>query len=638
MSAIAGFFLRGGAPAEPGHLEPMLAAMRHRAPHGARRWCGGSVGLGHGALNTTPESLHEKLPLFDGADGLAITGDLRIDNRRELIRTLDTGPRAGRDIGDGELVLQAYRRWGREVPEHLVGAFAFVVWDGRRQEIFCARDQLGAKPFVYHLTDRAFVFASEVEGVLAFADVPRRMNEIAIADFLAVELEGIDHTSTIYLDVVRLPPAATLIVGRDGHIQRRYWQPDISAELRLRRDEDYVEAFRFGFSDTVGACLRSAAPAAVMLSGGIDSGAIAATAANELKRSGGPILRTHSVARDDAEPDFESMCLRAMVAHLGCVSTVATLSQVAALDTETRRAGLHSFDFFDSNMTVQDLVYRSQAKEGARVVLDGVDGDVVMSLGRAHIVQLIRRGERFRAFREAWAFSRRRASASVPWRGLLGAARTALVPEGAQRFVHRCRRSVGGAARPYHTSIINPDFAKRVDLESRVEYLDTLHWFESSGNARQDQADSLTHPFIAAAMERYDRVAARHGVEARHPLLGLGFVELCLSLPWHLKMRDGWTKYILRRSTAGMVPEMVRWRSDKRDVFWAYTSAIVAEERAFLGWVVEHHRDALDSYVDLTRLRGIVRRLEDGISPIEEESLWCAASLALWLDRERVYY
>ena len=638
MSAIAGFFLRDGAPAEPEHLEPMLAAMRHRAPHGARRWCGGSVGLGHGALNATPESLHEKLPICDGADSVAITGDLRIDNRRELIRTLDAGPATGRDIGDGELVLQAYRRWGREAPKHLVGAFAFAIWDGRRQEIFCARDHLGAKPFVYHLSPDLFVFASEVEGVLAAPGVPRRVNEGRIADFLVTELEGIDHTSTFYLDVEKLPPAHTLVVGRESHRLEKYWRPDPRYELRLASDEEYVEAFRDALRQAVGACLRSTTPPAVMLSGGIDSGAVAAFAKGLLEESDGSRLRTLSAVNDENRDCLESGCIRASIEALGTQAEIITPAYVRSLSPARRRSILGCDNPFDSTMTVPDLLYEKAQNSGARVVLDGVDGDVVMSLGGTYIAHLLRRGRVLRAFREASALCDHRGDGASPWRTLVAGARNAFAPAALRRLVRRLRGGSTSIDAAIADSIISPDFAQRVDLEGRLIQLHKLRWFSTSGDARRDQGDSLIHPYLTTALERYDRVASRWGMDLRHPLLDLRLVELCLALPWHLKNRDGWTKYIIRRATAGMVPEMVRWRSERRDVFWAYTSAIVAEEPAWVSGVVERHRDALGAYIDLTRLQAIVRRLGDGISPIEEESLWCAAALALWLDRDRVYH
>ena len=221
----------------------MLDAIAHRAPDGRAVQCSCNVCLGHGALHATPESLGESLPLV-GSDGILLTGDLRLDNRKDLAAELAIEPGEARVIGDGELVLRSYRKWGRDTPTHLEGAFAFAIWDPRSHELFCARDHFGAKPFVYFLSRDLFVFASEVEGVLAVEGVPRRVNEVAIADFLAGELEGFDHQSTSYREILRLEPANSLIVARDGESRHRYWQPDPTAALRLHSDHDYVEAVR----------------------------------------------------------------------------------------------------------------------------------------------------------------------------------------------------------------------------------------------------------------------------------------------------------------------------------------------------------------------------------------------------------
>jgi asparagine synthase (glutamine-hydrolysing) len=407
--------------------------------------------------------------------------------------------------------------------------------------------------------------------------------------------------------------------------------------LRLGSDEEYVEAFREGLGRAVGSCLRSSAPVAVMMSGGIDSTSIAAVAVSQAARSGGPAVRTHSVARDPADANLESACIRSMVQHLGCESAIVNISQVRALASETRRAGLHSLNFFDCLMTVQDLIYRSQRDAGARVVLDGVDGDVVLALGSAHLAQLVAQGQRLRAFQEVWASSRRGARGSFPWSGLSSAARRFMVPDCARAIWRRVHGPKIGAGRPHESSIINSSFAQRVGLEERIAYLDSLPWFESTGDARRDQANTLTHPYVEAALERYDRVAARSGIEARHPLLTLGFVELCLSLPWQLKMRDGWTKYLLRKSSEGMVPENVSWRTDKNDVLWTYSAAVLEAEREFVCGTIKRHKETLENFIEFPRLEKSIEKIEIGANLAEGEHLWSAASLAIWLEREIGY-
>ena len=140
MSAIVGFYGRDGQPVDRADLERMTESLAHRGPDGAGVWHIGPVGLGHRMLWTTPESLHEQLPLTGKKGDLVITADARIDNRDELITALGLAQWSHGEITDSELILRAYEQWGEDSPKRLLGDFAFAIWDERRQELFCARD------------------------------------------------------------------------------------------------------------------------------------------------------------------------------------------------------------------------------------------------------------------------------------------------------------------------------------------------------------------------------------------------------------------------------------------------------------------------------------------------------------------
>jgi len=213
MSGICGIFrLDGGLPMG---LEAMLRKLERRGPDGTHTFRDGAVALGHAALNTTPESLSETLPFIHAETGCAITADLRLDNRDELIAALGLDAK-DRVIGDGEIILHAYLRWGEDCPARLLGDFAFAIWDPRGRKLFCARDQMGMKQLIWHRTQgRLFAFASEPRAVLLAEGVPKRINEGRIADFLENYLEGIDYTSTFFEEVFRLPPAHYLTVSAD---------------------------------------------------------------------------------------------------------------------------------------------------------------------------------------------------------------------------------------------------------------------------------------------------------------------------------------------------------------------------------------------------------------------------------------
>ena len=278
MSGIAGIFARDGRPVEADEVTPVMDRLAHRGPDGSGVWAAGSVALGHQTLWNTPEAVHERLPLVRQEGPFAITADARIDNRDELLPVLGLTDRPAREIGDAEVILRAYQKWGTACPEHLVGDFAFAIWDGPQHQVFCARDHFGAKPLLYHLTDTLFAFASEAWPLVVHPAVPARTNEGRIADFLVDPLQGVDRTSTFFEDVVRLPPAHRLVVRADSIRIEPYWAPDPEREIKLGSDEDYEEAFSELFHESVRACTRGARPAGVNLSGGIDSAAILAVA------------------------------------------------------------------------------------------------------------------------------------------------------------------------------------------------------------------------------------------------------------------------------------------------------------------------------------------------------------------------
>ena len=150
--------------------------------------------------------------------GCAITADARIDYRDELITTLGL-ERSPAEIGDAELILSAYLRWGDRCPERLLGDFAFAIWDPRNHCLFCARDPFGMRPLYYHYSaTRRFVFASDARAILLLEHVPYRINEGRIADFLVPSLEWVDYESTFFEGVHRVPSAnaAYCVARRSG--------------------------------------------------------------------------------------------------------------------------------------------------------------------------------------------------------------------------------------------------------------------------------------------------------------------------------------------------------------------------------------------------------------------------------------
>jgi asparagine synthase (glutamine-hydrolysing) len=281
MSGIAGIYSADGRPADLNILDRMTDVMSARGPDGEGHWNGVGVALGHRMLRATPESRREAQPLCDDAGGLSLTLDGRLDNRDELIALLEA--EGLRDQTDAELILRAYQKWGEQCPKKLLGDFAFAISDKRRQQLFCARDHLGLRPFYYHSDGSRVIFASEIQALFEDRTVVRRPNLISLGCHL-MDLSTAPR-DTLYEGVYRLPAGHSMVVNREGLRESRYWDIDPANEIRYRADADYYEHFLALFQRAESCRLRTTGAVAILLSGGLDSGAVFCTA-RQLLREG----------------------------------------------------------------------------------------------------------------------------------------------------------------------------------------------------------------------------------------------------------------------------------------------------------------------------------------------------------------
>ena len=259
MSAIAGLSQPLGTRVDRSDVGRMLDRLTHCGRDGFGIWCDEHVGLGHRMRHTTPESLHERLPLFKPASAVAITCDARIDNRRELIHACGlSGPEE--DIADSELILAAYERWGESCVERLLGIFRLRSGTPKNNTSLCARDHLGIKPFFYYHSGAYFAFATEIKALLALPRVPRNLNESRIGHHLLGFFE--DRTSTFFDGISRLPPGHSLSARPHNLEVREYWKAGAPAEIRRSSDAQYAEEFLAIFSEAVHCRLRSVYPSA----------------------------------------------------------------------------------------------------------------------------------------------------------------------------------------------------------------------------------------------------------------------------------------------------------------------------------------------------------------------------------------
>jgi len=627
LSGICGIVDFDGAPVDPDLLRKLAQAAAHRGPDGIRCWTDGNVGLGHLALYATSEAERERQPLVSVDGRVRLVADARIDNRPELIRTLTAkGYLEEKDPTDADLILAAYECWGERSPEFLIGDFAFAIWDGRKRSLFCARDALGIKPLHYGRAGRVLCVASEAQQILQHPAIPRRLDEVAMADHLVNNCD--DEERTIFLDVRRLPPAHRLIATQSGMRLERYWDIDPSAGLRYATDEEYADHFLDLFRRAVDDRLRTQAGViAIAMSGGLDSCSIAAVAPELLaKRNGSPRLMAYSFAYELLSECDERLYSEAMADELGLEIEYIDAESFWELDDAVAfRPSL------ETPVMVSESLWRhllGRARDcGARVLLTGNGGDNLLGGSPLIYADQLSRGQ----LSVLWGFAQRARERGVPNRRLLSGYYSwffgPLLPGSIVQFLRRLR---DGRTHRRIPPWIAPDFADRTDLARRLSRAPVPRRFRSL--ARQEIYEfCVSLGSVGRANYWFDRAVPQFGLEARHPHLDRRLVEYILSIPPEQTFQDGTTKRVLRGAMKGILPESVRLRRDKA-VSNSYIDRNLREKAARpISRLLEAPMLAQLGVVDERALREAYDAYRAGKTDDTFAPLWLAVTLELWL-------
>jgi asparagine synthase (glutamine-hydrolysing) len=303
-----------------------------------------------------------------------IVGHVRLDAREGLRDALGAaGIPTARGATDADLVLAAWMAWRETATERLRGDFSFAIWDSRERVLFCARDALGVRPLYWAAVGGTFVCSSDLDAVRAHKAVSSRLHKPAIMSFLGVGY-NVDCGTTSFADIQRLPPAHQLVVRADwtSIVPRRYWDFPVPEPLRLSREQDYAERFRDVLGDAVRDRLRGDR-AAILLSGGLDSTSLAATA-----RRVAPDVLLGAWTNDMGEsaPEDEVMLAGAVAQQLG-ISHEIVCNKIEPL-AHLRSRGFRSPEPVDEPEWGSWRRQLKRISSSAPTLVMGEDGDALL--------------------------------------------------------------------------------------------------------------------------------------------------------------------------------------------------------------------------------------------------------------------
>ena len=612
MSAIFGILRFDGAAVSGRDLERMAKALAHRAPDGIKFVADGPFALGHGLMRVNREDVFEAQPLRDG--DLTLVADLRLDNRDELAAAFGIGAAELRDMPDSAMLLRAYQKWGEDCARHLLGDFAFALWDGTAKKLVLGRDHMGQRGIFYHHGRDFFVFASEIKALWRYPDVPRVLPDENIGRMLIHDRTPREG-ETLFDGIRGLPGATVMTVAAGGTVdRRRYWEPAADPVHENRDEAYYIDAYRRVLGEAVACRIRrTIKPPGLVFSGGYDSAAIAGMAAPAL--AGRKLVAAASVMPGDYRGSIRharkwvDLCARDMP-HLDVhyvtregKSVLSGLEQ--AFVRSDMPAGAYHF--------VHTELHETLARAGAQVVMDGHGGDYTLHpRGQAALARFLATLQ-LRRFVSELRGHMRMTGRSL-WNTLKLDVAVVLMPASVMRLWQRLRR---GAAPVWRDQPIAAAFAERLIAQAAVD-ANNLRVVTTAKIDMRKQMIAVLRRIAGGAGS--NPAGAMHGLEMTRPFHDKRVVELALAIPQDLYVKNGRNRYLACAALKDIYPReyQTRWRRNDDEIPDFQRMAKSIEPQVLAEIARLEKSDSLSRLIDF----GKIRRLLAARGPDDHNSGW----------------
>lgn len=591
----------------------------------------------------TEENKTEIIPYEE--DRFIINGDIILDNREELFSIFEISSEKENNITDSYLVLKSYKKWGYDCPKYLLGDFSFVIYDKKKKEIFCARDHMGCRPFYYVKNEKLFAFSSITGSLVPLTD--NKLNERWITDFLSIlgALNNSEPIETIYENIFQLQPAHIMIISQNEVIQKKYWDPLKTVKpLKLNSHKEYVERFMEIFNEAVKCRLRTAYDVGILVSGGLDSGSVAAIASSELKEE-------HKVLKG-----FSFVPIKGFAEKIKTYRMVDESDYVKKLQNKCgnmevefcRNDGINSMTYMDEAIeayeqpikTIQnsywiDEITKKCAQNNIKVLLGGQFGNSTISYGNftVHMNELLN------SFKVSELMDEINCTSNmyhIPRKFLCKLILKNKIPNSIKIFAHRKQNSIDNR---FKYNPINPELLNKWDVPKRFckkGYNMNVETFFDLKKEREEilNANGLSH--ISIMVSKYPM---KYGVIRRDPTKDKRIVEFCLSLPSSEFVHKGEERYLIRSAMKGILPEEIRTN-------WKHRGQQSADwvERLKPDWNKLHKEieDSLEDvdmkkYMDITKLKKYLKENKELGDKTNELEIYCLL-LSLVMYRFFNYY
>lgn len=569
MSAIAGIYQMNKEPITTDHYKTMMYSLLHFPANDTQVWIKGEVFFACHAQWITPESVNEMLPLYDVEQRMVITSDAIIDNREDLFEKLQIDRSKRKTIPDSSLILTAYQKWGEDCAEYLIGDFAFMIWDEKKQKLFGARDFSGGRTLYYNSNLTQFSFCTTIKPLLNIPNVGNRLNQEWIAEFLVIAgmVDVADTSITPYKEVKQLPPAHCITVVNGKVSLRKYNYLKGERVPHNLSNNEYIEAFQDVFQQAVSSRVRTYKTVGAQLSGGLDSGSIVSFAARELKKQNKQ-LHTFSYTPSSDFTDYTASHLIANEKPY----IKSTVDYIGGLkDHYFDFAGRDSYSEIDSIMGHMETPYKfyvnsfwlkgmfeEASKMNVGILLNGGRGNLSISWGDAfpYYAQLLKQLKWVRLLSEVKSFSIN-----------VGSGRKTILSSVLNQAFPQLQKNSNYSAT--HTPLINQKFANQTGVYDKLR---NLYQIDETGKSLVKDSVALRNQHFEqlfqwnASNSLAAKLSLQYSVWKRDPTNDLRVIRFCMSIPYEQYVQNGLNRALIRRATENYLPDDVRLNMRVRGV------------------------------------------------------------------------
>lgn len=606
MCGIAGFYdsqIAASGQATP-VIQNMLGRQAHRGPDNTDHWLQGPLCLGHNRLSIIDLSTEADQPFHH--EGLVLSFNGEIYNYLELRQELLQKGYTFKTRSDTEVICVAYRAWGEAAVKRFVGMWAFALWDQEEELLFCSRDRFGIKPFQYIEEGGKFYFASEIKALKESPLFHKQINERHIERWL--QLGWLTYGAESFFTQIKNLPAGHNLIWKAGRAQlKQYWQAS-TAQSQWQEGEA-LAAFKERFRDSIHLHLRADTPVGGCLSGGLDSSAICSVVGKDFAETP---FNTFTIYYDQEGGVDERPHAQAVLDRYPSLQPHQYSPDQAALEQSFEHFMYH-FDLPPSGSSPisQYFVMQLAGQQGMKVLLDGQGADEYLAGYDHSVYRLV--GQLMRDFR--WA------AAHKELKGFMRAKEKA--PSAYKSIFSKSLAS----------AFLNEEQLYQLELDRYHPYLPLEK--QQIKLAQPGQGSKLNEflyqltfqSSLPTLLHNEDRNSMAFSIESRVPFLDHRLVELGLSLPDHLKYRQGHNKYVLRQALPEYLPLAIRQRLDKKGFVTPGESKWL---RGPLRGLLEQ-ADQMDlPFLRAERVRSLLSDYRNG-DDRNAKLVWRLAVLAYWL-------